>query len=76
MTFTMFWLDKKFAIENHWRIPEKTLIFLAASGGSAGALIAMEVFHHKTIKAPFPELMPRIIMMQIAIFVVVANIFL
>lgn len=72
----MFWLDKKYAAENHWRIPEKTLMFMASVGGSAGALIAMEVFRHKTSKAPFPQLIPRIILIQLILFIVVANIFL
>lgn len=72
----MFWLDKKFAVENHWRISEKTLLFMAASGGSAGALIAMEAFRHKTSKYPFPLFIPRIIVAQLVIFIVIANIFL
>lgn len=76
ITLILFWLDKKYALENHWRIPEKTLMFLAAAGGSAGALIAMEIFRHKTSKVPFPQLLPRIIVMQLVIFIVIANIFL
>lgn len=72
----MFWLDKKYAVENNWRIPEKTLLFMATSGGAAGALIAMEVFRHKTSKFPFPQFMPRIIVAQLIIFIVIANIFL
>lgn len=76
ITFIMFWLDKTYAVDNHWRIPERTLIFLASAGGSAGALIAMEIFRHKTSKAPFPQLIPRIIMIQLVIFIIIANIFL
>lgn len=76
ITFIMFWLDKKYAVEGHWRIPEKTLIFLAAAGGSAGALIAMEVFRHKTSKEPFPQLIPRILIIQLVILIVLANLFL
>lgn len=76
ITFTMFWLDKKYAVDEHWRISEKTLLFMTASGGSAGALIAMVFFRHKTSKEPFPQLVPRIILIQLVIFIVIANIFL
>lgn len=76
ITFIMFWLDKKFAVGNHWRIPERTLMFMASVGGSAGALIAMEFFRHKTSKEPFPRLIPRIIIIQLVIYIVIANIFL
>ncbi|MDE7420456.1 MAG: DUF1294 domain-containing protein, partial [Muribaculaceae bacterium] len=61
VTFIMFWMDKRYAQNGHWRIPEKTLLFLAAAGGSAGALIAMEIFRHKTQKEAFVKGIPYII---------------
>ena len=40
-TFVAYALDKYKAIHHAWRIPERTLILLAAIGGSVGALFAM-----------------------------------
>ncbi len=41
-------LDKKKAISNQWRIPEKTLFLVSAIGGSIGTLLGMYLFRHKT----------------------------
>lgn len=41
-------IDKKRAIKNTWRIPEKTLFLLAALGGGLGGLIGMFTQRHKT----------------------------
>lgn len=46
-------LDKWKACAGKWRIPEKTLLAVAAAGGSAGALAAMLIFRHKIRKPKF-----------------------
>ena len=46
-------LDKLLAKENAWRIPERTLLMLAAIGGSIGVLLAMYTVRHKTRHAKF-----------------------
>lgn len=45
--FTML-IDKRKAEKKKWRIPEKNIFFIAAIGGSLGAMIGMYVFRHKT----------------------------
>ena len=40
-------LDKKRALKDGWRIPEKKLYLLAVLGGGIGGLIAMVTKHHK-----------------------------
>lgn len=40
-------IDKKRAIKDGWRIPEKNLYLLAVLGGGVGGLIAMVTKHHK-----------------------------
>lgn len=40
-------IDKKHAIKDKRRVPEKNLYLLAVLGGGAGGLIAMVVKHHK-----------------------------
>lgn len=46
--FAMYGVDKRKAIKDQWRIPEKTLLLVALLGGSFGAFTGMQVFHHKT----------------------------
>ena len=35
------------------RVPERVLLALSFAGGTAGALVGMKVFHHKTAKSSF-----------------------
>lgn len=46
--FAMYGIDKRKAIKDQWRIPEKTLLLAALLGGSFGAFTGMQLFHHKT----------------------------
>lgn len=46
--FFIMSIDKKKAIKNAYRIPEKNLFFICIVGGSLGMLIGMYKFHHKT----------------------------
>jgi len=47
-TFVMYGIDKRKAMKDQWRIPEKTLLLTALAGGSLGAFVGMQMFHHKT----------------------------
>lgn len=51
------------------RTPEKTLLLLAAAFGSAGALLGMRVFHHKTRHWYFKYGVPAILLAQLALAV-------
>lgn len=48
------------------RVPERTLFLLAALGGSAGALLGMRVWRHKTLRRSFRFGIPAILALQIA----------
>ena len=48
--FLIMLADKEKAKKRLWRIPEATLLTVAALGGSIGCLAGMKVFHHKTRK--------------------------
>lgn len=50
ISFTAFGIDKYLARSKRRRISEKTLLRLAAFGGSAGAVIGSRLFRHKTQK--------------------------
>jgi len=53
LTFIVWGIDKKKAAARQWRVPEKTLYLLIASGGGLGALAGMLLFRHKTRKPLF-----------------------
>ena len=72
VTFFVFGFDKwkakyKEKHETARRVPEKTLFLLAALGGSAGALLGMRVWHHKTLHKSFRFGIPAILILQILI---------
>ena len=70
LTFILFALDKMFAKMNAWRIPEAVLLWLAFLGGAAGALAAMNLFHHKTEKKRFTKTIPFMLILHIALLLV------
>lgn len=51
--FVAFGWDKYCAERNLYRLPEKTLLTLAAIGGALGGMAGQRVFRHKTRKEPF-----------------------
>ena len=68
-TFLLYGIDKYKAKKNRWRIPEATLLTVAAIGGSIGAWAGMCVWHHKTMHKKFKYGIPIIIITQIAVLV-------
>jgi len=52
-SFCQYWLDKQHAQKGRWRTPENSLHIAELLGGWPGALVAQQVFRHKTRKAPF-----------------------
>ena len=65
--FLAFGEDKRRARKREWRIPEATLMGLAAAGGSLGALAGMRFFHHKTRHRKFTAGVPTLLIAQIAL---------
>ncbi len=66
-TFAIYGLDKTLARLQRTRVPESVLLGLAALGGSPGALAAMRVFRHKTIKQSFLIAFWTIVLLQLAL---------
>lgn len=66
-TFLVYGIDKLKAKRAKWRIPEATLLLLAAVGGSIGAWLGMKVWHHKTLHMKFRYGVPIILLLQIAL---------
>ena len=58
--------DKLCAMKHWWRVPEITLLGIAAIGGSIGALMGMRLFHHKTLHLKFKYGVPVILVLHVA----------
>lgn len=67
VTFEMYGIDKYKAKKAKWRIPEATLLLMAAIGGSVGAWTGMQVWHHKTLHKKFKYGVPVIFLLQVAL---------
>ena len=76
LTFCVYGADKRRAkIPGARRVPEKTLLGLAAIGGSLGALAGMRVFRHKTRHWYFRYGIPATLLAQAAAAVFLAQYF-
>ena len=73
--FLLMLVDKIKAKRNLWRIPEATLIAVAAIGGSIGAIAGMNLFRHKTKHAKFYIGLPVILALQIVAGICILFIF-
>lgn len=69
VTFLVYGIDKLKAKYGRWRIPESVLLGLAALGGSVGAWLGMQVWHHKTQHKKFKYGVPAIFVAQVALIV-------
>ena len=70
--FLLMLVDKYKAKRNLWRIPEATLMGVAAIGGSIGAIVGMNLFRHKTKHPKFYIGLPVILALQIVLVYLLA----
>lgn len=63
--FVLMLGDKRMAQKNLWRIPETTLLSVAAMGGGIGSLLGMYTFRHKTRHLKFTLGIPAILIAQV-----------
>ena len=63
--------DKHKAKKKLWRIPEATLMTVAALGGSVGSLLGMYTVHHKTKHPKFTIGIPLLLALQVIAAIVV-----
>ncbi|VVP69078.1 hypothetical protein PS918_00869 [Pseudomonas fluorescens] len=64
LAFLLYWRDKRKARADHWRTPENVLHALEFAGGWPGALLAQQVFRHKTRKVSFQLLFWLIVLLH------------
>lgn len=62
--------DKRRAVKDHYRIPEKVLLGIALVGGSIGCIAGMKLFRHKTRKPAFSIGLPVILAVQAVLMIV------
>ena len=74
IAFLTFGADKRRARRDKRRVRESTLFLLAVLGGSAGALLGMYVFRHKTRHWYFCVGIPAILILQIALPILISRI--
>ena len=55
--------------KNHYRIPEKTLLWLGALGGALFMYLTMRLIHHKTLHKKFMICLPLFFVLHLAIAV-------
>lgn len=67
LTYFVFYVDKKRAINGRRRVREKTLFLLALVGGAFGGWLAMNIHRHKTKKWTFTLLLPLFIIFHLFI---------
>lgn len=65
--FLLMLSDKQRAKRKLWRIPEATLLTVAALGGSLGALLGMETFRHKTNHPKFMIAVPLLMTVHLSL---------
>ena len=71
LAFLLMLTDKRRARKNAWRIPEATLLGVAALGGSLGAVLGMRLFRHKTLHLKFSIGLPLMLAVHIVILIFV-----
>ncbi|HCS43968.1 MAG TPA: DUF1294 domain-containing protein [Pseudomonas sp.] len=64
LAFLLYWSDKRKARLDSWRTPENVLHAVELAGGWPGALLAQQVFRHKTRKLSFQLLFWMIVLLH------------
>lgn len=67
--FALMLIDKQKARKGVWRISERTLLSVAAIGGSLGSLLGMELCRHKTKHPKFTVTVPVLLAVHILIWI-------
>ncbi|MCI5997131.1 MAG: DUF1294 domain-containing protein [Peptoniphilaceae bacterium] len=64
-TFILFGVDKNKARRNEERISERKLLLSSFLFGAFGAILAMNIFRHKTMKIKFAIGIPMFLVLQL-----------
>ena len=75
ITFFLMFSDKRRALKNQWRIPERFLIGSAFLFGALGILLGMQAFRHKTKHIKFQLLVPAALLCNAAVLYLIGRCF-
>lgn len=67
----LYWQDKRASASGSWRVRESDLHLLGILGGWPGAVVAQNVFRHKTKKASFARFFWITVMLNVLLFAAV-----
>jgi uncharacterized membrane protein YsdA (DUF1294 family) len=73
VTFIAYGVDKWRARSGRWRVSEATLLVMGFVGGWPGAIIAQQLFRHKTRKASFQQAFWGSVALNLLIFAIIAT---
>lgn len=71
--FCTYAVDKSAAMSGRWRTAESTLLMLGLIGGWPGALVAQQVFRHKSNKGSFQAAFWATVILNVIAFVAIAS---
>lgn len=72
VTFIAYALDKRAAASSGWRVAEGSLLALGLAGGWPGAIVAQQMYRHKTVKVSFQVVFWVTVVVNVVAFVVFA----
>ncbi len=64
LAFILMGIDKRRAVKNRWRIPERVLLLACVPFSALGGLMGMNIFHHKTKKPKFSVGVPAMLIAE------------
>ncbi|MBI5160818.1 MAG: cold shock and DUF1294 domain-containing protein [Micrococcales bacterium] len=71
--FAAYALDKSAAVHGGWRLAERSMLLLGLVGGWPGAIVAQQLFRHKTRKRAFLAEFWASVTLNVILFVVLAS---
>ena len=71
--FAAYALDKSAAIHGGWRLAERSMLLLGLIGGWPGAIVAQQLFRHKTRKRAFVAEFWASVLLNVILFTVLAS---
>ncbi|GEM00636.1 Uncharacterized membrane protein YsdA, DUF1294 family [Halolactibacillus halophilus] len=69
--FLQMGIDKRKALKNKWRLPEKQLWLIAFFLGSPGTFLGMKLFRHKTKHRLFKFGLPVLSIIEVMLIVLI-----
>jgi len=66
INFILCGWDKRQAIKDRWRVPEKRLHLIELLGGWPGSWLAQRLFRHKTVKSSYRIIFGLIVLVHLS----------